>query len=136
MKSIYILILIIISVGFFACKKETPQADIDEKIIKDYLTLNAVPATRTASGLYYIITDTTKGALATFGKKLSVRYEGRILNGAMFDNNKSASSPFTFTLGIDRVIPGWEEGLLYVREGESADFFIPSGLDFLTVSSA
>lgn len=123
----YFLFLLVI---FISCKKEIPQADIDEKLIKDYITLNNLPATRTGSGLYYIITDTTSNIKATYGKTLTVRYTGNILYGEIFYTNMYSSTPRQFLLGHGQDIAGWDEGFSYLRKGEKAEFFVPSALAY------
>lgn len=57
---------------------------------------------------------------------VSLYYTGRLLNGEEFDSNTSGST-FSFTLGEESVIPGFEEAVKSMKEGEKAKFYLPSG---------
>ena len=107
---------------------------IDDKIIKDYLTKNNIQATKTPSGLYYVITQNGFGENAKPGKKVTMNYTGQTLDGKVFDSNIDPHfghvQPFSFTLGMGQVIRGWDEGVQLLKLGSKALFFIPSGLAY------
>jgi len=85
---------------------------------------------KTASGLYYNITKKTTGKPAAKGSKVSVHYEGKLLNGQVFDSSFQRNQPIDFTLGIGQVIAGWDEGIMLLKVGEEATFVIPSDLAY------
>ncbi|CAG8727695.1 35396_t:CDS:2, partial [Racocetra persica] len=65
------------------------------------------------------------GRVAKLGKKLQVRYIGRLhMNGKVFDKNVSGT-PFHFTLGKGEVIKGWEIGISGMRIGGERKITIP-----------
>lgn len=110
------------------------QSELDETLIKEYISKNKLTATRTPSGLYYVMTKKGSGANATPGKKVSMNYTGKTLNGKVFDSNTDPEfkhvQPFEFNLGQGQVIKGWDEGVQLLNTGARATFLIPSGLGY------
>ncbi|MFA9212773.1 MAG: FKBP-type peptidyl-prolyl cis-trans isomerase [Candidatus Methylacidiphilales bacterium] len=84
----------------------------------------------TASGLKYVITKPSNGAKPKVGQEVSMNYRGLLLNGTKFDENQDQANPFKFTIGMRQVIPGWDEGVMLLHEGEEAKFIIPSRLAY------
>lgn len=105
----------------------------DAQIVK-YLSDNKIKATKTASGLYYTITQKGSGEKAQVGKTAVMNYKGYLLDGTVFDSNMDElfghKSPFEFPLGQGRVIKGWDEGVALLNVGSKARFFIPSTLAY------
>ncbi|MGF1546877.1 MAG: FKBP-type peptidyl-prolyl cis-trans isomerase [Thiotrichales bacterium] len=84
----------------------------------------------TASGLQYkVVTPGPEG-----GKRpgptsmVTVNYEGRHLNGEVFDSSYKRNQPIDFPL--NRVIKGWTEGLQLMTEGAKYQLFIPPELAY------
>lgn len=84
----------------------------------------------TESGLKYKITKSVSGASPEKGKDVSVHYKGSLINGQVFDESYSRKQPITFKLGVGQVIPGWDEGIALLKEGEEARFIIPPQLAY------
>lgn len=82
----------------------------------------------TASGLQYIIEKEGTGKQPTATDNVTVHYTGRLLDGKVFDSSVARGEPATFPL--NRVIPGWTEGLQLMKEGAKYTFFIPSDLAY------
>lgn len=97
--------------------------------IKKFLKDSSITASPTATGLYYIETKRGTGAAPVKGDTLSVHYSGRFLDGTTFDSS-IGSDPIEFAVGMNQVIPGWDEGLLLMRAGGKAKFLIPSDLAY------
>ncbi len=89
---------------------------------KDYKT--------TSSGLQYIIHEKGKGEKPKPGEKVTVHYEGRLMNDTIFDSSYKRNEPFTFALGQGQVIKGWDEGIALLNEGDSATLIIPPDLGY------
>lgn len=82
----------------------------------------------TASGLQYIVEKEGTGAQPTAEDEVTVHYTGKLLNGQVFDSSVNRGEPATFPL--NRVIPGWTEGVQLMKEGAKYTFFIPSDLAY------
>ena len=84
----------------------------------------------TPSGLYYKITKTTNGIAPKAGDQVSVHYAGRLVDGSEFDSSFKRNQPIDIPIGMGQVIKGWDEGILLLKEGETATLLIPSELGY------
>ena len=82
----------------------------------------------TPSGLQYVVEKEGTGAQPTAEDEVTVHYTGKLLNGQVFDSSVNRGEPATFPL--NRVIPGWTEGVQLMKEGAKYTFFIPSDLAY------
>ncbi len=82
----------------------------------------------TPSGLQYVVDKEGTGAQPTATDEVTVHYTGKLLDGTVFDSSVSRGEPATFPL--NRVIPGWTEGVQLMKEGGKYTFFIPSDLAY------
>jgi FKBP-type peptidyl-prolyl cis-trans isomerase len=82
----------------------------------------------TASGLQYVVEKEGEGASPAATDEVTVHYTGRLLDGTVFDSSVNRGEPATFPL--NRVIPGWTEGVQLMKEGAKYTFFIPSDLAY------
>ena len=85
----------------------------------------------TSTGLQYKVIKNTDNKDAPSPKatsQVSVHYEGKLLNGEVFDSSVRRGQPATFPL--NQVIPGWTEGLQRMKVGDKWQFFIPSNLAY------
>jgi FKBP-type peptidyl-prolyl cis-trans isomerase FklB len=60
--------------------------------------------------------------------KVSVNYEGRLLDGTVFDSSFARNEAVEFQ--VSQVIQGWTEGLQLMKEGAKYRFFIPAKLAY------
>ena len=88
-------------------------------------------ATKTESGLYYIITQDGTGDTPYPGQTVRVHYSGYLLDGIVFDSS-IGKQPIEFMIGARRVIPGWEEGIQLLNIGAKATLIIPPELGWGT----
>ncbi|OGY55152.1 MAG: peptidylprolyl isomerase [Candidatus Wildermuthbacteria bacterium RIFCSPHIGHO2_02_FULL_47_12] len=70
------------------------------------------------------------GVEAKTGDTVSVNYKGTLLNGTTFDSSYDRGTPFSFTLGQNSVIQGWERGVLGMRAGGKRKLVIPPDLAY------
>ncbi|OGZ63304.1 MAG: peptidylprolyl isomerase [Candidatus Staskawiczbacteria bacterium RIFCSPLOWO2_01_FULL_37_25b] len=70
------------------------------------------------------------GEGAKAGDKVTVNYVGALEDGVKFDSSINRGQPFTFTLGQNSVIQGWEQGLLGMKPGEKRKLTIPPELAY------
>ncbi len=86
-------------------------------------------AARTPSGLASkVLAPGTGAAHATRTSAVRVRYTGWTTDGRMFDSSIPKGAPALFRL--DKVIPGWTEGIPLMVEGETRRFWIPKKLAY------
>lgn len=97
-----------------------------EKFLKENKEKEGVK--ETASGLQYIVEKEGSGIKPTASDEVTVHYTGRLLDGTVFDSSVNRGEPATFPL--NRVIPGWTEGVQLMSEGSKYRFFIPSDLAY------
>jgi FKBP-type peptidyl-prolyl cis-trans isomerase len=82
----------------------------------------------TDSGLQYKVLEKTDGPSPDAGDSVKVHYEGRLLDGAVFDSSRERGEPVTFP--VEGVIPGWTEALQLMPEGSRYRLFIPPELAY------
>jgi len=87
----------------------------------------------TKSGLQYQVLSAGKGKSPKATSRVKVNYEGRLLDGTVFDSSIARNHPVEFQLS--QVIPGWTEGLQLMKEGEKARLFVPAKLAYGEVGS-
>jgi peptidylprolyl isomerase len=86
-------------------------------------------ATRTPSGIYYIIQKEGTGAKAGSGRTVSVNYKGMFLSGEVFDNS-DLHGPLEFQTGSGQIIPGYDEAVADMRQGEKRLVTLPPELAY------
>ena len=79
-----------------------------------------------------IITDTLigTGKETQRGALLIVQYEGFLDDGVKFDSSLERGKPFQFVFGTGRVIKGWDQGLVGMKEGGKRTLFVPAHLGY------
>lgn len=87
----------------------------------------------TATGLQYQILTQGTGKKPNAQSNVQVHYEGRLLDGTVFDSSIARDEPVT--LPLNRVIKGWQEGMQLMPEGSKYRFFIPAKLAYGEVGS-
>lgn len=95
-----------------------------------YLAKNAQKAgvKTTASGLQYEIVQEGTGVSPKATDQVKVHYEGKLLDGTVFDSSIARNEPATFPL--NQVIAGWTEGVQLMKEGAKYTFTIPAALAY------
>lgn len=136
--------VVILSQFLTGCLEEdnTDYYAEEMKLLEQFLVQNDITEEPTASGLYFLPTDTGTGPYAEIGDSVSIYYAGFYLNGSLIATNIESVAidhgmegyfddytPFEFKLGEEGyVVEGIEEGLTYMREGGKATMIIPSPL--------
>lgn len=77
------------------------------------------------------VTDTVvgTGAEAKAGDQVTVQYIGMLTDGTVFDSS-AGRGPFVFMLGAGAVIPGWDQGLVGMKEGGKRTLVIPPAMAY------
>jgi peptidylprolyl isomerase len=106
--------------------KETP---FDPKKAPDDVQRPPADAKRTDSGLSHKILKPGRGGRRPSAtSSVTVHYSGWTTDGKLFDSSVVSGKPATFPL--NRVIPGWTEGVQLMVEGEKRRFWIPESLAY------
>lgn len=79
--------------------------------------------TVTASGLQYEVLVEGTGAQPKATDTVDCHYEGRLIDGTVFDSSYQRGESAQF--GLQQVIPGWTEGVQLMKEGSKFRFYIP-----------
>lgn len=82
----------------------------------------------TSSGLQYKVITEGTGKQATLDSVVTVHYEGKTINGNIFDSSHQRGEPAKFPL--KNVIAGWTEGLSMMKEGGKVELYIPAELAY------
>ena len=83
-------------------------------------------AKQTESGLVYVIDNEGEGAKPTTGSQMSTHVNGTFRNdGSKFFSTYDGGKPMTFRYQVDRMVPGFEEGLAMLGNKGKATFFLP-----------
>lgn len=83
---------------------------------------------RTDSGLLYKVVEAGKGDSPKPSDRVTVNYEGRLVDGTVFDSSYKRGEPATF--GVTQVIPGWQELLQIMKPGATYEVVIPPDLAY------
>lgn len=82
----------------------------------------------TATGIQYRVDAAGEGAKPAASDSVRVHYEGRLLDGTVFDSSYSRGEPAVF--GVSQVIPGWQEAIQLMSPGAKYEVWIPSDLAY------
>ncbi|MBQ7181963.1 MAG: FKBP-type peptidyl-prolyl cis-trans isomerase [Bacteroidaceae bacterium] len=106
-------------------KKEKEQAETAIAEGKVFLEQNARKAgvVQTRSGLQYEVLTEGSGRSPKATDTVRCHYEGRLLDGTVFDSSYRRGEPADF--GLNQVIAGWTEGVQLMKEGAKYRFYIP-----------
>jgi peptidylprolyl isomerase len=136
-----VFLFVLVAAAFSSCGDDVDpftfdvegQKKIDEQVIRKYFRTNKVDTlavNRTASGLYHLVLTPGTGASIEANNVVEVSYIGKLTNGYKFDSSYDRGEFFTFVVGANQVIKGWDEGLTLMKVGEEARLFIPSHLGY------
>jgi len=91
---------------------------------------HAGETTTTPSGLKIEFIKQGDGPKPQKGQVVEAHYTGTLVDGKKFDSSRDRGTPLTFPVGVGRVIPGWDEGLMLMKVGDRAKLTIPSNLGY------
>jgi len=110
---------------------------------KKYIDDNKLVGINTPDGLFYTITKPGTGDKPAVGDTAEVFYVARFTSGKVFETNvkeiaqkNNAYNPglpykaIRIPVGVKKVIPGWDEGLMQLNKGAKATFVVPSKLGY------
>ncbi len=129
-KTRILLGIFLIVIAFGSCKKDNysaeEQAKIDDDLIVEFIAKNSIVAIKHSSGIYYQRINNGSGTHNfTASTMVYVNYEGRTLNGNVFDKSTTTAG---FPLG--NLIQGWQIGIPLIQKGGRIRLIIPSALAY------
>ena len=106
------------------------QAEANLKKGKEFLAANAKKSgVKTLDdGLQYKVLTKGKGEKPAETDEVTVNYEGRLIDGTVFDSSYERGEPTTFRL--NQVIKGWQQGLKQMPKGSTWELYIPADLAY------
>lgn len=113
-----------------AVAKQAEAANGNKEEGKKFLATNKEreEVTETESGLQYEVLTAAEGDKPAATDTVKVHYHGTLLDGTVFDSSVDRGEPIDFPL--NRVIPGWTEGVQLMSIGSKFKFYIPSDLAY------
>ena len=108
--------------------QQTGEVNLTEG--KAFLEQNAKAQgiTTTASGLQYRILRPGSGATPKATDRVLAHYEGKLLNGSVFDSSYDRGEPVEFAVNL--LVPGWTEALQLMKVGGKWELFLPAELGY------
>lgn len=103
----------------------TLMDDID--VIEEYLVENNLEAQKDNSGLFFDIITAGSGASPKENDVVEVSYEGRLLDGTIFDSTPEGT---TRNFRLSNLMEGWQIGLGKIKAGGEMTLYIPSPLAY------
>jgi FKBP-type peptidyl-prolyl cis-trans isomerase FklB len=82
----------------------------------------------TETGLQYEVVTEGEGAKPTAEQTVEVNYEGKLIDGTIFDSSFQRGESISF--GLNQVIKGWTEGLQLMTLGSTYNLYIPYSLGY------
>ena len=130
-----LLLISLVALSLVACNK--PGGSAQDKAAsaaegQAFLEKNAKApgVTVTKSGLQYKVLKSGPegGVHPKRSDEVKVHYEGRLLNGEIFDSSYENGAPISFVLS--QVVPGWTEGLQLMKPGDVWELYLPPELGY------
>lgn len=132
MKFIFIILAIAaVLYMIYSGMKNQQSAVQNVEVGTEFLAKNATRdgVITTASGLQYqVLQQGTGQQHPTATDTVEVHYHGTLIDGTVFDSSVERGEPISFPL--NRVIPGWTEGVQLMHVGDKVRFFIPPELGY------
>jgi len=128
---IALIILVIACIAFYFYNNANNQkaAALNQEKGSAFLAENAKKdgVKTTASGLQYEVLQSGSGeSYPTASSTVRVHYHGTLIGGTVFDSSVDRGETISFPL--NRVIPGWTEGVQLMKVGDKFRFYIPPNL--------
>jgi len=118
-----IILIVIVAIYFWPKQNQSNQPmenQNNEQVLNTY----------DIQGMKVEILKNGSGSEAKKGDNVLVHYTGTLINGKKFDSSVDRGEPLPFTLGENRVIQGWELGVLGMKLGEKRRLTIPPQLAY------
>ncbi len=101
------------------------QETMIEKVKELYPT-----AIESEEGYFYVVKAEGEGSTPKPGTLVTAHYEGKLLDGKIFDSSMKRNEPFQFSVGEGQVISGWDYAFLSMKKGEQRTIILPPELGY------
>lgn len=136
MTKIVIVIVVLVLIGFYFYRTSTPSVTPEQLAANKRAGLEFLEANKAEEGVvtlpsglqYKVLQEGTGEVHPTATDQVTVHYEGKLLDGTVFDSSVKRGKPISF--GLNQVIKGWTEGVQLMVVGEATRFFIPAELAY------
>jgi len=143
MKKIQLFAAVLAAFSVVSCQSML-ENDVQKNLeqneleIQNYISSKQLTMQKSISGLYYNIVKTNaSGQKPNVGDEVSIHYVLFKMSGAKFDSTeRSKNAPFYYIYGVNRLIPGLDEGISMMRQGEAGLFLMNNTLAFGSQSDA
>ncbi|RZK19944.1 MAG: peptidylprolyl isomerase [Pedobacter sp.] len=123
LKIKYLAIALLFITAVSSCKKDEDA----DKQITEFIAQNNINAVKDPSGLYYQIIKPGSGNFTyPSSTRITIKYEGRLLNGNVFDNGGGTEQTFN----LSQLIEGWKIGIPKIQKGGEIRLIIPPSLGY------
>ena len=131
MKKLFLLSLVVlISACSLEAQKGANKTTANKKH-KNMRVLNNVGDTvTTKSGLKIILKAKGTGVKVDSADNVTIHYDGYFPDGKFFDSSVKRGQPFQTKIGVGQVIKGWDEGVVMLNVGDTAQLIIPPHLGY------
>jgi len=102
----------------------------EDSLLNKYLADNKITVKPTESGIYIVVKEKGKGQKVKAGDNIEVKYKGMFTNGQVFDSSERSPEPIIFAIGVQRVIPAWDEALVGLNAGTKILLVSPSKMAY------
>jgi len=132
LKSVLLFMVAGSLVLLVSCDPAKKYEKAERESIDNYLSANStLDFQLKPSGMYYLEVLAGTGPAPVTHDTVYVYYTGKYLDGTVFDTNVGGTK-LIFPNGEGEMIPGFEEGISYMKEGGKATFLLPSKLAYGT----
>lgn len=133
MKKSYWFLIFLGIIGLSGClKNDNVEIDNSKQIFEQYtkdsvlmsnfIVDKAIDTSGVTYGILYQIIEPGNGEQVNDNSVIKVKYEGRLLNGTVFDKTEESARVFS----LRELIPGWRIGIPLIRKGGKIRLIVPS----------
>ena len=111
MKKLLIFLAVVVLLSGIVLTRVTRKSNNNNTLPQESVTITPVSQDNKKEELKIEDIKVGAGNEATTGKKVTVNYKGTLTDGTQFDSSYDRGTPFSFTIGSQEVIEGWDKGV-------------------------
>lgn len=129
-KALWLPVTVLI-ISLYSCNPASQYEKEEASQIQDFLSKNpGLHFDLKPSGLYYYDVSVGTGITPVAHDSAYVMYTATFLDGTVIDTNVGTTDTLITAVGEGWLIPGFDEGLTYMKEGGTALLLLPSSLAY------